>query len=64
MLENATRMSCGNCGKQEFAVYRLPSENLVIECADCKSTSIIRPKAAEIEIGFGPGSEGRITCLR
>ncbi len=68
MIENAQRQACGNCGKGEFAVYITRSAikaytKYIVECLNCKSTTIIQPMPAKLEAVWGEGSEGILCTL-
>lgn len=67
MTENAKRMSCGKCGNQDFAVYEWkPSGMLrfIVECLNCKSTTLIRPTVSALETAWGDNSEGILCIIR
>jgi len=61
MIEHAQRMSCGHCAGQTFAIYK--AANLVVECVECHSTSVLVVATPAIDIEFGPNSEGRLCLL-
>lgn len=61
MIENAKKMSCGNCASQTFTVYQ-SDETIVIECQGCKSSSVLRVTTPRIMIDWGENSDG-ILCI-
>lgn len=61
MNTNAQQMACGACGHGLFRIFHLPANpgfTLSAECLKCLSTSVIKPKPAELEIGWGENSDG------
>jgi hypothetical protein len=44
VIENAQRMSCGNCGFSKFQIYQTP-KGLVVECLECNSTTEVQARA-------------------
>jgi len=59
------RQSCGNCGNNQFSIYRWNRDFMatlfIVECLECKSTTIIRSKPADLQTDWGDDSEG-ILC--
>lgn len=67
MMTNLEPMACGNCGHGLFRMYsaqREPSLKLIAQCNKCRSTSIIEPAPAALQIEFGEHSDGRLCCMR
>ena len=60
MLQDARKLSCGNCGGKDFSIYQADDE-FACECQSCKSVSILRATTPKIVIDWGEGSEG-ILC--
>jgi hypothetical protein len=61
MITNAQSMACGACGNGLFRMFHVEAEagfTLVAECQKCQSTSVIKPKPAELEIDWGENSDG------
>lgn len=61
LITNASQMKCGACGGDTFKVFEqrgTKTTSLIIECCKCLSTSIIRASQPNIEIGWGPKSDG------
>lgn len=52
MIENTERMGCGECGHQEFAIYKA-EKVLAVECLKCKSVSVITVSTPELIIDWG-----------
>jgi hypothetical protein len=65
MITNAQPMACGACGHGLFRMFHTEADtggfSLIAECNQCKSTSVIKPKPAELEIDWGEKSDG-ILC--
>lgn len=67
MIENARRLSCGNCGGKDFAVYdhtpddRHKPDELHIECLACESVTTVKPTRVRLSLGWGEKSDG-ILC--
>ena len=65
MVTGIHSMACGGCGGSIFRMFKKEIAygfELHCECQGCKSTSIIRPRPAELQIEFGEG-DGRLTQM-
>lgn len=61
MVEGASKLMCGNCGKETFTVYAQGSGidyKLLIECSHCKSSTTIESQKPTLKVGWGEGSQG------
>ena len=60
MMTNMKAMYCGNCGHRRFAIYQEDTRDgvLVVECEQCRSTTVIRITAPQLRLEFGDGSRG------
>lgn len=64
MITNVKPMACGGCGNGLFRFFfqeGKKGEELIAECSQCKSTSLIQI-AARLTIGWGPGADGVLTA--
>ena len=65
MATTSQRMACGNCGDGQFEVTHVVVDDrpfqLHMKCTHCGSTSIVRTRPAELEIGWGDNADG-ILC--
>lgn len=63
VLLDQKQMRCGGCGGETFKVYTAdPTLRIVVECQGCKSTSLIEPQPARLQIEWGDG-DGRIVAF-
>ena len=67
MITDAKRMSCGNCGNGLFRMFTLGRHGsieghleMAAECAQCKSTTIIKPMPSLLQLHWGDDAEGRL----
>lgn len=66
MDEGLNKLMCGNCGKLDFAVYAKGSGSdykFVVECAHCKSTTVIESQKPTLKVGWGDKSKG-VLCYK
>lgn len=64
MITDAKPMGCGGCGHHTFEIFLTPARCLVIECCQCKSTTIAAPPIMPpIELLWGEGSSGRLSVM-
>lgn len=64
MEEGMRKLSCGNCGHDQFEVYSKGEhhvDRLVVECKSCSSTTVLTVTRPKIEMRFGERSDG-IMC--
>jgi len=54
---------CGNCGNPTHNLYKRKNDDIIVECTECKSTSIISASQPKLNIEFGDDSEGRIAIF-
>ncbi len=67
MITGAKHMACGNCGHGLFRMFTLGRHGnvdahleLAAECAQCKSTSLIKPTPSLLQLEFAENAPGRL----
>ena len=63
METNVQQYRCGSCGGTKYELYKSKKHDLIIECFECKSTSVISISQPKISIDFGEDSQGRIAIF-
>lgn len=63
MITNAQKLTCGNCGGEEFNLFRVGEHNdwkLISECRKCKGNgiTIIISEKPRLAFEWGEGSQG------
>lgn len=63
MVEGAKRMRCGACGKDVFSIFSVGQEmskdhKVIVECASCKSTTVITTAPSQLVLDWGENSQG------
>ena len=58
------KLSCGNCGKDKFNMYKNnETKDIVCECDNCNSTTIITVQPQVIKLDWGENSQGILCTL-
>jgi len=60
MITGLRQYKCGNCGCERFELYADENAELIVECTECSSTTIITVTKPRIDMRFGEKSDGMI----
>lgn len=57
-IEGLKKMSCGNCGKQDYSIYLNKADAWHLECNNCKSMVRAQVASAVIQLVWTEQCEG------